>query len=1228
MRLRLFALLAAICSTSVNAQEEVESKQIKIVEQSPSAPNTASLGKYFEVPVNMSTGVPSIQIPLYVIKTGSISIPITLSYHSAGNKVNNAASWVGFGWDLSCGGVISKQVNGLDDFYSMTQYPNPYSGGLPAWSTFMNPDYTEGGVNLGINSITQIIDTMGSGFNSIPGNTDLLYRLVGRIIKNRYDGESDEYNFSSPEGSGAIFYNQKTTQFEANELNGWKVSFDQYSNSWFIQKKDGKGFYFAAREEALSPYYTSPSTPFNPQEYFTSAWYLSGIDDPVNGRGVSFEYDSAPFWWLSNMRVYTENWNISYPASYAGGSSRDVKRYGNQLNVKRINFPEGYVEFVKDAAARLDGGVNALSFIRVYDKNNVLKKQFELKYFYAWSGVANSARLFLKSVQEINYISGLASDSRPYTISYDTTAVMPPRFSYAQDIWGYNNGKTANTTNIPTLPLLTMMGIPPHANRYVDTNYTRSGIIKQIVYPTGGSLNFTFDFNRDGNDSLVGGLRIKRIVNYDSVASKSLITEYRYNDDNGHSTGIVASKPEFHYFYDNGTNGTSLCRISGDPIYPLFGNQGSPVTYTRVEKVEIGEGLELKSRHHFYGDLSGIGISPDAIYRNANIGLPYNKMADLQRFSYHPYNTEIFKKLSNGQYKVVKKDFQGYDVLNGFKKYVWNIQAAWGQAGMDSWIEWPGHDPYVLTILEQIPYMNGYKLFQDNIVNTVSTSETYDDNNQVIRQNVYRVFDTLNGNLRKLTTVASNGDTLRTYLKYASNYEFNSSTDPVNQQIHYLIENNILAAPVEIVKTLQTPGTAETLTDADLYFYENGKLKKNLRLTEAIPFSGFTQSYNNSTSFYYDSRYKLESEIELYNTSKNPVQIKLKDKVQSLIWDGDDILATVINANAGNIAFSSFETSEKGNWSYNGSVVVDNTVPSGYKGYNLATGSITNSVIDGAKPYVISYWSNNGLKTVNSTSGVAGRSVNGWTYYEHNIASTGGQVTVSGTGLIDELRLYPKGALMSSFSYIPLIGIKNQCDPNNSISYYEYDGMGRLVIVRDQEKNVLKKICYNYAGQPENCTYNCINTNAIWQNTSTALRCQQGANGNTGYQEQEQKDVNPCSSTYNQLQWVVTGQNTTACPVSTNIAISYANTSGISGFTALYTNITTGQTFSFSVPIGSGTLGYIPPAKYSLTITKSGNSILLTFGCGCLTTSGTSASFSNVNAGSNFCRTVTIDNGF
>ncbi|MBO9657861.1 MAG: RHS repeat protein [Chitinophagaceae bacterium] len=36
-------------------------------------------------------------------------------------------------------------------------------------------------------------------------------------------------------------------------------------------------------------------------------------------------------------------------------------------------------------------------------------------------------------------------------------------------------------------------------------------------------------------------------------------------------------------------------------------------------------------------------------------------------------------------------------------------------------------------------------------------------------------------------------------------------------------------------------------------------------------------------------------------------------------------------------------------------------------------------------------------------------------------------------------------------------------------TYYEYDGFGRLSVVKDDAGKVLRKICYNYAGQEVNC---------------------------------------------------------------------------------------------------------------------------------------------------------------
>jgi hypothetical protein len=58
---------------------------------------------------------------------------------------------------------------------------------------------------------------------------------------------------------------------------------------------------------------------------------------------------------------------------------------------------------------------------------------------------------------------------------------------------------------------------------------------------------------------------------------------------------------------------------------------------------------------------------------------------------------------------------------------------------------------------------------------------------------------------------------------------------------------------------------------------------------------------------------------------------------------------------------------------------------------------------------------------------------------------------------------------MTTVTFDPLVGKTCECDENGRITYYEYDDLGRMVFVKDQFKNILKRICYNYAGMPENC---------------------------------------------------------------------------------------------------------------------------------------------------------------
>lgn len=81
----------------------------------PQTPATAAFTRYGDIPVDMSTGVTSTSIPIYTLSENGINIPVSISYHASGIKVDDVASTVGLGWTLNAGGGLTRTVLGLPD---------------------------------------------------------------------------------------------------------------------------------------------------------------------------------------------------------------------------------------------------------------------------------------------------------------------------------------------------------------------------------------------------------------------------------------------------------------------------------------------------------------------------------------------------------------------------------------------------------------------------------------------------------------------------------------------------------------------------------------------------------------------------------------------------------------------------------------------------------------------------------------------------------------------------------------------------------------------------------------------------------------------------------------------------------------------------------------------------------------------------------------------------------
>jgi Flp pilus assembly protein TadG len=180
------------------------------------------------------------------------------------------------------------------------------------------------------------------------------------------------------------------------------------------------------------------------------------------------------------------------------------------------------------------------------------------------------------------------------------------------------------------------------------------------------------------------------------------------------------------------------------------------------------------------------------------------------------------------------------------------------------------------------------------------------------------------------------------------------------------------------------------------------------------------------------------------------------------IWGYDTTvaIATVKNAALNEVAHTSFEPDASGYWSIPSTVRDITQGITGKQSYALSNGSITKSALTTSKGYIVSYWSKGASATVNGATATSGYNKNGWSYYEHKLNAGPSTVTVSGTVTIDELRLYPVDAQMTTTTYDPLTGVTSSCDLNNRIRYYEFDGFNSLKLIRDEDRNVIKSFDY------------------------------------------------------------------------------------------------------------------------------------------------------------------------
>lgn len=178
-----------------------------------------------------------------------------------------------------------------------------------------------------------------------------------------------------------------------------------------------------------------------------------------------------------------------------------------------------------------------------------------------------------------------------------------------------------------------------------------------------------------------------------------------------------------------------------------------------------------------------------------------------------------------------------------------------------------------------------------------------------------------------------------------------------------------------------------------------------------------------------DHRYQTGIRIDGYDRSGNVTQMSRAGGTPSAFLygvDGSFPMAMVDNAERGQISFTSFENKERGGWTYEGNEIPlpGRSAKAGKKVYLLSNGQVSASVPEASEKnaFKLSFWAKavSGTRTW-SFMGETESLTAEWKLIERSI--TNSTVAITGEGIyIDELRLHPEEAQMTTFTYAPLRG--------------------------------------------------------------------------------------------------------------------------------------------------------------------------------------------------------------
>ncbi|MCB4797219.1 RHS repeat domain-containing protein [Neotamlana laminarinivorans] len=1010
----------------------------------PPSPRAETFHIYGDVPVSYNTGVPDISIPLYTIESDGITVPIVLRYHISSIKPGADNSNIAFGWTLDVGGRISRTVN---------QWPDEY---VPRPNTF---------------KLTNDLDVLDendfSYLHLASGNN-------GPVFDTQYDMFT--YSFLGEHGN-FIMNNQEDINGNSNITihqlieSPKKVSLNMASNTDFpaagnntsidyfkIVKGTGQTYYFGENKnyevvELGSEWGRSPSS-----------WLLTRVISADKSSTIDFTYDTVPLYYVSSY-VWADigsaspnddrhKLNNHYAQALDAYCSSDYIN-DNSISyevktIKEISFNKGRVVF------NLSTDKKRINSIEVRDNDNVLIKtvSFTRSYFSSQNAYERLDKV------DINNQNGLGI--KTYEFEYFDYGL--PKENQT-DFWGHFNGKDnfsydREIRNYPNEYGSQFFCQTASNEKDASLNHSKSYVLNKIIYPTGGVTEFDYELNEFiGTTGLIpltsstikgGGLRVKSIINKTDETSQNIVKTYEYtprvfntqtpksplNPYNYTTTSYFMHEvpvSDYASYYDryrsrrfsHNFNSGLDTQINYEEITEY---QGSTFLDSNIGKTVYNYEYSIENQYlnkNVLDDSYGWSFGSDLTNQ---LGLGRNKLWYLYGASGGKLKSTEYFKSDGNSYIPIKKVTNTYNylpIINSFKNLNVVLVCSYAQAvtsltggAPDSYLDQfyarKNGEAFFRGDSDLLPVLGCYDSFicqsSANLIKQ-EVIEYQDTDTPLITTTEYAYND--KGLVTEQSTVTSRGETQKTKTIYPDAIQ----TASILSDGSSIAGGNLTTSAYTAAIGMQKGGVYhQPATPIQIETYKKDETTETLLSVQRTNFKVWDLDQDNIINDIDDAVLP-----EFIETSKGENVLEERIVFKDYYENGN--VKEVHKTDGTHVVYI---------WGYN------QTQP---------IAKIENVTYDDIQSYVANLQSlsdadnDNCLDTENCNESVLREALS---VLRANLPDT---------------------AMMTSYTYNPLIGITSTTDARGYTTYYEYDDFNRLEQVKDAEGNIISKSEYHYKGQ-------------------------------------------------------------------------------------------------------------------------------------------------------------------